>query len=661
MESSPGLNELRDSGREWSKFYQRLGRKHLSRRKVVKLGALASMLGISGALQAIIAACGGEEEAGPSATGTPTGAGTGTPVSSAGITGDWDTTGTPPYKQGLPDDVARIPEGWKQYPWVYKYGPWRYNWDIPVTRGGHIIDPFGPTADYDLMRGNIYAQASYSKLYQHGMRQWPDPTTLFTIALDPDLVKEEEHSPDYTSWTFKIHEGVKFHNIPPVNGRELTAEDVAFSFNTHREMNVFKTALRLVDRVTAVDKYTVRFDLKQPYLAFRETLMLPFFMVFAEEHFEDQDLFKRQPIGTGAWVTEFSEFQNKADLVAHKEYFRKPFWMSEKYRNERLPFADKFTRQYIGWPPSDAQMKAAFINGQIDSFATSCYLDPAFVKELLATNPDSVVMTNSAWMCCPIGVAMNYKNPIFQDIRVRRALSMAIDRERIVKDVLSGSGIIGGFPTPLDLMGYDFPPPLSEYGPYWQHNPQQAKQLLADAGYPNGLSLKFYTSQVSGVVNSVEEAVLFMLKSAGIEVEKVLRDGQLLTQDRLNRSYPDLIAQGGTTGYSVDSTIGPVLRSDSPLNSGGVNDPMLDELIDKQASAANPDDAIKLARDIRDYVTDQVSQIWVVWPGGVELFQPWIHGKIISAYTCLTHIGSGNFSTIWIDERAPGGRGGRPI
>ena len=660
MGSSPGNSELKEGAREWSAFYQKIFRKQLSRRKVIKLGSLVSMLGLSGAVQALIAACGGEEAAAPATTGTPSGGTTtGTAVPSAGITGDWDSTGTPPYKRGLPDDVAKVPEQWKQYPWVYKYGPWRYDWNIPVTRGGHIIVPQGSYADFNIMINGIPSQPTNNKLYNAGLREG---LNLLTASIEPELVIREEHSADYTSWTFQLPDNVKFHNIAPVNGRPMTAEDVAFSFERHRNEGVFKSALRNVEKITAVDSRTVRFDLKQPQLTFRETLATPHFVVFAQEHFENQDLFKRQPIGTGPFILEFNEFQNKTDWIRNPEYWEIPRFKPEKYGNTPFPLADRYTRQYFA---NIVAAKEAFFAGKVDQLAPGGGLDTALVKEQLQRVPDAIVMTNAYWSCCPLGIMFQYKNSLFQDIRVRRALSMGFNREQVWSGGMDKTGVIGASPIPFDLAGYDLPLPLSDYGPNAQFNPEQAKQLLQEAGLNPPLKLSVFQSpQGNPAWQGALDTVIFNWKQAGVvDAEVVVREGQVFSQDLLNKSFPDMAFSIGflSLGYSVDAMLTPLYLPDSPRNYGGIDDPELTDLLQKWAVATNPDDAVQLARQMTQRIVDQVDHLWLGWIGGIEVDQPWLHGIIMSTHNQPNGIGLGNYKYIWIDQTAPDGRGGRPI
>ncbi len=270
-----------------------LARQRLSRRTTIRGAALLALAGSSSAA-AFLAACGGKGSNKSTSSQSQTSGG-GSPVAAE----NWkDTTGTPPYKLGLAD--AKVDPKWQRFPYVYKYNWRRYNWNYPLTTGGHHITVTAPPSNYDLMKT---ANAVQTSLYLQGL--WHtgvhDGLNLDSNSMEPELAEKTDHNADYTTWTFTIPKGVKFHNIPPVNGREVTAEDVVFSFQRYIDTSIWSKQLQFVDKISAPDKYTVRFDMKQPQVTFDGIVALPYYLIFAREHFEDQNTFTQKPIGTGAF------------------------------------------------------------------------------------------------------------------------------------------------------------------------------------------------------------------------------------------------------------------------------------------------------------------------------------------------------------------------
>src|SRR5579883_2700169 len=239
---SDTTRELQEYRREQLKWRHALARERLSRRIVLKGSTILAVAG-SGGAAAFLAACSGSANKGgaksaataynpiittPAAGSSPGAGGT----AAAAATTFNDTTGTPPYTQGLPFAQANIDPKWQQFPFVYKYNWRRYNWSVPLTTGGQAVSSAGAPQNFDLMKtqagvnGSLYHQG----LYHIAVHQ---NVNLDTSSIEPELAQKADHTPDYSSWTFTIPQGVKFHDIPPANGRELVADDVVFSFQRY--------------------------------------------------------------------------------------------------------------------------------------------------------------------------------------------------------------------------------------------------------------------------------------------------------------------------------------------------------------------------------------------------------------------------------------------
>ncbi|MHB8577726.1 MAG: ABC transporter substrate-binding protein [Dehalococcoidia bacterium] len=639
-----------------------LMRRRLARRATFR-GASLLALGSSSAMAAFIAACsggGGSNKSSASSSGGSKGQGyvpqTPAPTGAPAATFK-DTTGTPPYKQGVAG--AQVDAKWQQFPFVYKYNWRRYNWDVPLTTGGHAISTAVLPPNYDLMKtqngvpGSLYYQGLWRLAIHSNIN-------LDGSSIEPDLAAKSEHSPDYSSWTFTLNPGVKFHDIAPVNGREMTADDVAFSFQRYIDTSIWAKGLQYVDKVTAPDKYTVRFDMKQPQVTFDATTATPYYVVFAKEHFNNADLFKTQPIGTGAFFNKESIYQDHATALRNPNFIQKPTWMADKYKNTPMPFMDGMTIQYF---PSDAASRAAFIAGSTDDYAIT-YLDPAILKEVLSARPDTIVTVNALWATYPVMGLWNYKNPLFQDIRVRRALSMGLDREAVMQNVFSGAGVPGGGPFAFDLTGQDLPPPLSEYGPYYQFNVQQAQALLKEAGHENGLSFQWEMSsllQGTPTFQAYKAVQAQWKQNLKVDAQFNLVDALTATNDGLNHAFPDMIAQTTAGGYDAYSLAYPILHSKGGINLGQLNDPQLDTLFDQLGAATSPAAVLSSAKQIDARIRDQVSYLYVGWPQACTVTQPWLHGSTNNLYAYLFYYGINNFRSVWLDANTPGGRGGKPV
>ena len=657
----PSIRELAEAHEEWNGYYANAKTKRLSRRRVLRASTALGLLS-AGGMSALIGCSSSDEEATAVAGGgTPatSAGGSGGSVASAPVTGPWDTTKMPPYPQGLDDAAANPPAQWQPYPWFYKYGPWRYNWDKPMTRGGQYIDPSGTYTNFDVMVSGLAGLQPYSRLYSDAMREGVD---LTGHHIEPDLAISAEHAPDYTSWTFKIAPDVKYQNIAPLNGRALTASDIEFSVMRVLDTSVNRAVLKEVEKVTAIDDVTIRFDLKRPQLDFEATLASPQVPIFAPEAFENQDQFKAQPVGTGPFQVDFHEYQNRTDYIRHPAYWQTPPYKPEKY-GQVLPFLDKYTRQYFA---NAVTAKEAFINGKVDTFQPGCGLDTAIVKEQLDAVPNAIVMTNAYWANSPMGIRFQYKNPLLQDIRVRQALSMSINREQVWSGGMDSTGLIDASPIPLVYQDLDSPVDLSTYGPSAQYNPQRARELLIEAGLTPPIKLQiFQTAPQPAAWQGALDTVVFNWKEAGIvDAELVVRDGQVFQQDMVNHSFPELAFVGGgglIFGYTLSSSVTPAFLTGSPANYGELSDPALDDLLERYAVATDPAGAADLARQISRQIVDNVDHLWFGEIEGIEVAQPWLNGMVVCEHSCVHFIGGANIKYVWIGADAPEGRGGKPI
>jgi peptide/nickel transport system substrate-binding protein len=665
--------ELQEYRQQHVAWRHALARERLSRRVVLRGSTILAVAG-SGGAAAFLAACSSSSNkngakvsataynpilttpaAGSVGTAGP-GAVTGTP---AALSTFKDTTGTPPYTAGLSDAQAQIDPKWQQFPFVYKYNWRRYPWNAPLTTGGHGISGSGFPQNFDLMKtqngvqGSLYHQGLYHVAVHQNIN-------LDTSSIEPDLAQKADHSADYSSWTFTIPQGVKFHNIAPVNGREITADDVVFSFQRYMDTSIWNQGLKYVDKVSATDKYTVKFDMKQPQVTFDAIVASPYYTIFAPENFQNQDGFKAQPIGTGPYMMKENVYQDHLFAVRNPTYHIKPTWMDAKYQQTAMPFMDDIRFPYYA---NTSAYQAAFIAKQVDDWPFA-YLDPAQFKDLLKAVPDVLVTVNTLWATYPAMIYWNYKNPLFQDVRIRRALSMAVDREALMQQVFSGAGVPGGGPFAFDLLGEQLPPALKDYGQWYQYNPQMAQQLMAQAGHADGFQIHF--EYPNGADQSIGFGVYKALQQAwkqNLKIDMVFDSLDPLTwyNNQLNHGFPDTSFQNTTVGYDAYSLVTPILHSGGGVNFGGVADTQLDALLDKLGAATSPATVQDLTKQIDAYVRDTIPYLYLGWPQAASVSQPYFHGQSNNLYVYLFFYGMSNFRSVWIDQTAPGGRGGKPV
>jgi ABC-type transport system substrate-binding protein len=306
---------------------------------------------------------------------------------------------------------------------------------------------------------------------------------------NPCLAKSWEISEDGTVYTFHLREGIKFHDGTPFN-----AEAVAFNFNRIITQNLRRTALfqPYIDSVTAVDEYTVVFKLKAPFGAFLNHLAHGAALIQSPTAIQTWGAeVGKHPVGTGPF--KFVEWVpgDHITLEANPDYWR------------GRPYLDRIIFQVV----PEASTRVFRLESGEAHIATR--IPPTEVPRLKA-NPNIEVLVRQTLRVIYIG--MNNQKPPFNDVRVRQAVNYAIDKELLCQSIL------GGYADPADS-------PLAPltWGYYstggYPYDPEKAKALLAEAGYPNGFEATLYTPKGRYLMDyETALAVQAMLAEVGIRV-----------------------------------------------------------------------------------------------------------------------------------------------
>ena len=288
------------------------------------------------------------------------------------------------------------------------------------------FDPF-QTISY---KTHIALSFTHSRLLKHKAGPSVVPGTF---PIEGDLA-ESWTQPNETTYVFKLRKGVKWHNKPPVNGREVTADDVVFSVNHFLTVkgNANAYMLKAVDKVEAPDKYTVKFTLKEPFVWFLDMLSNPHAVaIVAKEVLDKHCDFKKHEsvIGTGPWMLD--SYRPNVGLT----YVRNP-----AYFMPGLPYIDRIEATV---DEDNASRMASFLSGKYDlgwEFpGTIARVDWVQVKGTLAQRRPNL---KTAEFPSPVmnHISMRTDQKPFSDVRVRRAMSMAIDCKAIIDSAYEGVG-----------------------------------------------------------------------------------------------------------------------------------------------------------------------------------------------------------------------------
>lgn len=372
------------------------------------------------------------------------------------------------------------------------------------------------------------------------------------MEIIPDLAASWE-IPDSRTYIFRLYRGVKFHN-----GRDLVADDVKYSIERIADPATGSPArawLPPFEYIKAVDRHTVEFKLKHQLASFLSNLALSNMAIVPREEVERHGNLHRVAIGTGPFMVERWVPDDHMRLVRNPNYFR-----------PGLPRVDVLIIRVI---PDEASLLAGLRARTLDM----AHLSEPAVVDLAAKDRDLLTIQTPLIMLRTFG--FNTTRPPLTDARVRQAIGWAIDRQRLVDLAERGHGKVSG-PIPVAIR--DWALPVSAL-PYARQDIARAKRLLAEAGFPRGVTFKIVTSPGFRLL-PISEVIQEQIKEAGITVElEVLEWGAWIT--RWVRRDFDSMVEIRTGGLDPDGFLYRMLHGAGPVNNFLFKDNDLDRLLDR--------------------------------------------------------------------------------
>jgi peptide/nickel transport system substrate-binding protein len=452
------------------------------------------------------------------------------------------------------------------------------------------------------------------------------------LTLKGDLAESWQGSADQRVWTFKLRQGVKWQNVPPLKGRELVAADIKYCFEQYAKEGVQAFTFQEIEAMETPDTYTLRVHLKTANTLFPQNVAEPVAVIFPKEVLEEDGDLKKRQIGTGPYI-----------LKEHTRKVRVVLQRNPDYFDKGRPYVDEYV---ILSAPDSATRTAAFRTGQSDFLPVQ---SPSEVEAVRKTNPNILVQALTPSIT-PFGLALAQDRPPFNDLRVRRALSMAIDRQKQVDTVFEGHGIVtAGVPW---IYYQDTKPSAKDLGPWWQYRPADAKKLLAEAGHPNGFETTLfyyeYFPQMSSQVQLVQQD---LKKNLNINV-RISKLDYTTYYGRYVEGKWDGMAWGFQSGHAVglDERTYVYLHSKSTKNFFRVNDGVIDELTLKLRQTPDRGEQRATARRIVDREYDQVLRMWMPHGSNFVLFQPHLRNVAGGVLRGTIGYGAPTIARLWIDK-----------
>ena len=527
-----------------------------------------------------------------------------------------------------------------------------------VGAGGHLLDLTRPATAQTPKRGGTFRLRSHvqpvhfdphatlafstmiplSYAYSRLVKVKAGSSVLpGTQPVEADLAESWERQGD-TAYVFKLKKGVRFHPKPPVNGRELTAEDVKFTYERFlASTNPNRGTLEAIDKIEAVDKYTVKFTLKEPFAWFVDALASTSTWIVAKESVEKLgDLKKPESVvGTGPWMLE------RYDPGTRLTFVRNPYYFASG-----LPYVDNVE---ITIDTDPASGFAAFLAGKYDfgpeygMVVRRSDLDVAKQrKPNLQTRDYTVVFGGITWV--------KLDQEPFKDIRVRRALAMASSWREILET--SAWALGHGLPNtavPAALKDWALPIdqlPADGRRLYEQDTPG-AKRLLAEAGFPSGIKFPLETTPGYGpdYVDGVQ-IELKNWKAAGIDAELKMKEYGAYISSTIFGKF-EKVATGLFGAWTdPDSYLYRYYLPGQPLNAAGVNDPKLTDMVKLQRRTFDVSKRKELIYDIQRYVAQQAYLLFGPSVGAVAAWEPYVKNFGPN----IGHDYGGRLMAAWLDK-----------
>jgi peptide/nickel transport system substrate-binding protein len=435
------------------------------------------------------------------------------------------------------------------------------------------------------------------------------------LTLQPDLAEKWEISTDGKTYTFNLRKGVKFHS-----GRALTAADVKYSFDRLVDKATASpnaSLLAAAESVTTTDDSTVVITLKNPDASFLTNLSNPAAVIINKDAVEKNGDLTKTGDGTGPF--KFKEYVPNTRVVLERN---PEYWESGK------PYVDGIEMTIAA---DDTARTAAVRTGTVD------FIEYAPLKDIPVLKADTSLALAGDQNTNIRFIGLNVTRKPFSDLKVRQAIAAAVDREAVLGPAVFGFGT----PT-LEI----FPPG------YWAGlgakpaaaDMAKAKQLLAEAGYPNGFNTTILSWSQYSFLSNAAVVVQEQLKQIGISADINLEENAAYIKDYLDNNF-DLTVTG-TSAYVDPNDI--YLRNfgtGMPSNAVRYSNPKADELIAAGTATTDQTKRKQIYQQLQQLLLDEAPWVNLYIANQFEAMKTYVKG--------YTHIPTGTNYTlkdVWLDK-----------
>ncbi|MBI2935820.1 MAG: ABC transporter substrate-binding protein, partial [Chloroflexi bacterium] len=429
--------------------------------------------------------------------------------------------------------------------------------------------------------------------------------------------------PDPLTYKFTVRRGVLWPAYGDMakymtrTDREVTSEDIVWYMKTQQAGGFYGRSFASVDKYEVVDRYNFTVRMKEPFSDFLKALSGYGLGLVAKECYDAGNACMENEltiISPGPYYVE--QFVPRTITVKRRN---PEFWL------KGLPYIDSYKNVPITDP---AAVKAAFVTGKSHNYEVYTIAE----KDLLLKQRPEVAVQSINCTCGAMSMLWHLNKKPFDDLRVRRALNMALDRKALWQATSEGFDAQPTF-MPWDYLGLDLPQPLEEHGPYYQYNLEEAKRLLKEAGYSDGFKIAIETGFSSGAQLDKAAVAKEMWKKVGVEADIKIVDNLALTSLRYEKTWRDIwyswclqCGQNTADDYMLFFT------SDGPFNFSDIKDPWVDQAYLKQRKEVDPAKRKDILWEIERYVRDQLFYLYIGHPTEYEFYPPQVQNGTANMY-----------------------------
>lgn len=451
-----------------------------------------------------------------------------------------------------------------------------------------------------------------------------------------DLAETWTIARDGLTYTFKLRDGVRFHDGTPLTARDVKATYDRIIAPPAGVVSLRQASYAVVDKVETPDGRTVVFRLKRPAPAFVSMLAFPFNFVYkAEILAKDPRWHEKNVMGSGPF--KLVEYVHGSHVVGKK---------NDEYFLKGQPYLDGFRAVFI----KDTGARVAAIRGGRAHIEFRGF-PPSVRDDLVRALGDKIIVQESPWLCTQY-VAANHERKPFDDPRVRRALTLALDRWEASRTLsrIALVKAVGGLMMPGSP--YAMPEPelvkVAGYGKDIEASRKEARRLLREAGVPEGFAFTFKNRNLPMPFETVGVFLIDQWRKIGLDVKQLVLETPVYFADLRAGNYETSIDFQCGSIDEPDLELSKFISNDrSPMNYARYKDPALDELFETQSRTPDVEARRKLIAQFERRVLDeQAHYIPTLWWHRIVPHSAAVRGWKITP----SHFLNQDLRDVWLSE-----------